>query len=94
LVPECRTKPQAQHPTATEPGNSLNIYQKMDGTLTSYLRLSGMSARLTAIGLVTAYLTATAIWGGFLVYAVNWLIESTPPMVTSHAPSQAEHRTR
>jgi hypothetical protein len=26
-VPECLTKPQAQHPTATEPGNSPNIYQ-------------------------------------------------------------------
>jgi hypothetical protein len=65
----------------------------MDGTLTLYLRLSGMRARLTTIGLVTAYLTATVMWGGCLVYAMNWLIADTPPMVTSHAPTQAKTHT-
>ena len=52
-----------------------------------------MRARLTRIGLVTAYLTATVMWGGCLVYAMNWLIADTPPMVTSHAPTQAKTHT-
>jgi hypothetical protein len=49
-----------------------------------------MRARLTTIGLVTAYLTATALWGGCLIRLMNWLIADTPPMVTSNDPSQAK----
>jgi hypothetical protein len=49
-----------------------------------------MRARLTTIGLVSAYLTATAIWGGCLVYAINWLIGATPPMVRSDAPKPGQ----
>jgi hypothetical protein len=53
-----------------------------------------MRARLTTIGLVTSYLIATVIWGGCLVYAMNWLIADTPPMVTSHDPSHAKTQIR